>query len=171
MPPYSWHSHLSSERLAVKLSLPVLRTLICRNWDSNTQPSACEVNSLTNCTTSTAHAVVCGKQRNKWIKIISLIRLSVFLDVVLVKNFINLQEKTKHKNNLYPHSEEYLILLFFPLFILILYNIIYLWHAHTRYKFYKKWHKIVWILLTNQHYFTRAVNSLSHIAANVLLAW
>ena len=31
-----------SERLAVGLSLPVYTTSVCRGWESNTQPSACE---------------------------------------------------------------------------------------------------------------------------------
>ena len=43
-----------SERLAVKLSLPVLTTLVCRGWDSNTQPSACVANVLTHCATAAA---------------------------------------------------------------------------------------------------------------------
>ena len=36
-----------AERLAVELSLSVLT--VCRGWDSNTQPSACEANALTHC--------------------------------------------------------------------------------------------------------------------------
>ena len=35
-----------AERLAVELSLPVFTTYVCRGWDSNTQPSACEANAL-----------------------------------------------------------------------------------------------------------------------------
>ena len=34
------------ERLVVDLSLPVLSTQVCSGLDSNTQPSACEVNAL-----------------------------------------------------------------------------------------------------------------------------
>ena len=34
--------------LAVELSQPVLTTYVCHGWDSNTQHSACMVNSLTN---------------------------------------------------------------------------------------------------------------------------
>ena len=35
-----------AERLAVELSLPVLTSKVCRRWDSNIQPSACETNAL-----------------------------------------------------------------------------------------------------------------------------
>ena len=41
-----------AERLAVELSLPVFTTKVCRGWDSNTQPSACGANALTNCATA-----------------------------------------------------------------------------------------------------------------------
>ena len=34
------------EHLAVELSLPVLATSECPSWDSNTQPSACGTNAL-----------------------------------------------------------------------------------------------------------------------------
>ena len=34
-----------AERLAVVLSLPVLKIEVCRGWDSNTQPSACGANA------------------------------------------------------------------------------------------------------------------------------
>ena len=37
----------NAERLAVELSLPVFTSWVCRGWDSNTQPSACEANALT----------------------------------------------------------------------------------------------------------------------------
>ena len=36
---------------AVELLLPLFSTKVCRGWDSNTQPSACEANALTNCVT------------------------------------------------------------------------------------------------------------------------
>ena len=32
-------------------SLPVIETKVCRSWDSNTKPSACEANALTHCAT------------------------------------------------------------------------------------------------------------------------
>ena len=41
-----------AERLAVELLLPVFTTYICRGWDSNTQPSACEANALAYCATA-----------------------------------------------------------------------------------------------------------------------
>ena len=44
----------NAERLAVELSLHVLTTWVCRCWDSNTQPSACGSNALTNCATIAA---------------------------------------------------------------------------------------------------------------------
>ena len=44
----------ASERLVVEISLPVLTTYVCRGWDSNTQVSACEANTLTNCATAAA---------------------------------------------------------------------------------------------------------------------
>ena len=42
----------TAKRLAVELSLPVLTTWDCRCLDSNTQPSACEANALTDCATA-----------------------------------------------------------------------------------------------------------------------
>ena len=39
-----------AERLAVKVSQPVFTTYVCRGWDSNIQPSACDANALTDCT-------------------------------------------------------------------------------------------------------------------------
>ena len=38
-----------AERLTVELSLPVFITSVCRDWDSNTQPSACGSNALNHC--------------------------------------------------------------------------------------------------------------------------
>ena len=43
-----------NERLAVELLLPVLTNKACHGWDSNTQPSSCEVNALTDCATIAA---------------------------------------------------------------------------------------------------------------------
>ena len=56
----SVHGHLRgpmkltpfAERLAEELSLPVFTTSVCRDRDSNTQPSACRANILTNCATA-----------------------------------------------------------------------------------------------------------------------
>ena len=42
-----------AELLGVELSLPVSTTRVCRDWDSNTQPSACEAIALTHCATAT----------------------------------------------------------------------------------------------------------------------
>ena len=39
---------LIAEQFSMDLSLPVFMTIFRRGWDSNTQPSACEANSLTN---------------------------------------------------------------------------------------------------------------------------
>ena len=47
-----------SEHLAVELTLPVLTTYVCRDWDSNTKPFACGMNALTNCTTASARPEV-----------------------------------------------------------------------------------------------------------------
>ena len=41
-----------AERLAVELSLPVFTSSFCRDWDSNTQPSASEANALAHCATA-----------------------------------------------------------------------------------------------------------------------
>ena len=41
-----------AERLTLKLALPVITTLVCRGWDSNTRPSACDVNAITYCATA-----------------------------------------------------------------------------------------------------------------------
>ena len=46
-----------AERLAVELSQPVFTTWVCRGWDSITQPSACEVNALTDWITAAAYAL------------------------------------------------------------------------------------------------------------------
>ena len=43
------------ERLAIELSLPVFTTSVRRGWDSNTQPSTCEANSLTHCATAAVY--------------------------------------------------------------------------------------------------------------------
>ena len=41
-----------AERLSVELSLPISTPpCVCRGWDSNTKPSACEANALTDCST------------------------------------------------------------------------------------------------------------------------
>ena len=40
-----------AERVPVELSLPFFTTKVCRGWDSNSQPSACESNALTDCVT------------------------------------------------------------------------------------------------------------------------
>ena len=45
-----------AERVAVELSLPLLRTKVCRGWDSNTKPSA-SVNALTHCATVTVYMI------------------------------------------------------------------------------------------------------------------
>ena len=44
-----------AERLAVELSLPVFTTLVCRGWDSNTQPSARGTNTLNDYATSAVY--------------------------------------------------------------------------------------------------------------------
>ena len=41
-----------AERLAVRLSLSVFTTKVCRGWNSNIQPSTCEANALTDCVTA-----------------------------------------------------------------------------------------------------------------------
>ena len=43
----------SAESLAVLLWLPVFTTWVCRGWNSNVQPSACEANALPGCATAT----------------------------------------------------------------------------------------------------------------------
>ena len=40
---------LVPERLAVEVSLHVLTNLVCRGWDSNTQPSTCGAIALIDC--------------------------------------------------------------------------------------------------------------------------
>ena len=45
------HTYIA-EDWAVELSLPVSTTWVCRGWDSNTQPSACEANAQTHCATA-----------------------------------------------------------------------------------------------------------------------
>ena len=43
-----------AECVAVELFLPIFTTYVCRGWDSNTQLSACEENTLTHCATAAA---------------------------------------------------------------------------------------------------------------------
>ena len=55
-----YHCHLRgtvtlipvAELLAVELSLPGFTTQVCRGLDSNTKPSACDLNALTDCATT-----------------------------------------------------------------------------------------------------------------------
>ena len=47
-----------AERLALELSLPIFTTYICRGCDSNTQPAACGVNALTNCTIAAVDTLI-----------------------------------------------------------------------------------------------------------------
>lgn len=42
---------LIARRLAVELSLPILSTKVCHDWDSNSHLSACQANALTHCAT------------------------------------------------------------------------------------------------------------------------
>ena len=46
-----------ADRWAVELSLHVLTIYVCRGWDSNTQPSACEANTLTHCAITTGYSI------------------------------------------------------------------------------------------------------------------
>ena len=41
-----------AERLALEQSLPIFPTKVCRGWDSNTKPFACEANALAPCATA-----------------------------------------------------------------------------------------------------------------------
>ena len=47
-----WQSHLFLSVKQWSFSLPVFTTKVCRGWDSKTQPSACEANTLTHCATA-----------------------------------------------------------------------------------------------------------------------
>ena len=54
VPHLLWHGtpvH-NAERLAPRLSLPILTTWVCRGRDSKTQPSACKANAPTDCATA-----------------------------------------------------------------------------------------------------------------------
>ena len=53
-----------AERVALELSLPLLRTKVCRGWDSNTKPSA-SVNALTHCATATVYMIKILPTRRK----------------------------------------------------------------------------------------------------------
>ena len=50
------YSHLFAECLAMEQSLPDLTTWVCRDWNSNTQPTTCEVNALSDCATEAVSA-------------------------------------------------------------------------------------------------------------------
>ena len=43
-----------AERLAVEMSLSVFTSWACGGWDSNTQPSTCDANALTDCANAAA---------------------------------------------------------------------------------------------------------------------
>ena len=47
-----------AERLAVELSLSVLTIEDCHGHDSNTKPSTCEANALTNCAVAAANQII-----------------------------------------------------------------------------------------------------------------
>ena len=49
---------LNAERLAVEPALPVVKTKVCRGWDSNTQPSACVANALNQFAIAAARVLV-----------------------------------------------------------------------------------------------------------------
>ena len=50
---------MSHRAFIIELSLPVFTTKVCRGWDLNTQPFACQANALTDCNTvATADSVV-----------------------------------------------------------------------------------------------------------------
>ena len=53
-----------ADHLAVELSLPVLTTYNSGGWDSNTQPSTCKSNTLTNCATAAVNHFI------HWLKFI-----------------------------------------------------------------------------------------------------
>ena len=53
-----------AERLALELSLPVFTTWVCRGWDSNTQPSTCGANALSQCATAAVYVHVLSKYSN-----------------------------------------------------------------------------------------------------------
>ena len=53
-----------AERLTVELSLPVFITSVCRDWDSNTQPSACGSNALNHCTAAAVLNFQCIQSLN-----------------------------------------------------------------------------------------------------------
>lgn len=50
------YSNLLAECLAMEQSLPDLTTWVCRDWNSNIQPSTCEVNALSDCATEVVSA-------------------------------------------------------------------------------------------------------------------
>ena len=47
IPEDPWHSHLLSSVL--RFGAVITCFYVCRDWDSNTQPSACGANALTHC--------------------------------------------------------------------------------------------------------------------------
>ena len=46
-----------AERFEVELSLPFFTDYVCRGWDSNTQPFACEAIALTDCATAAVQKI------------------------------------------------------------------------------------------------------------------
>ena len=61
------------ERLALEMSLPVFTTLVCRGWDSNTQPSTCKSNVLSLCAnTAVKYQCTCKIKNYEAVKIENL---------------------------------------------------------------------------------------------------
>ena len=70
-----------AERLPVEMSLPVITTSVCRDWDSNTQPSASGANALFDCATAAVSILLLSKNCT----ILPILR--IFLEQILRKEF------------------------------------------------------------------------------------
>ena len=55
-----------AERLTVELSLPTFTPWVCRSWNSNTKPSACEANALIVYSTAAVFTTSLYLKKNNW---------------------------------------------------------------------------------------------------------
>ena len=62
-----WHSHLLPSVWWWSCHYQVFTTKFCRSWNSNSQPSACGENALTNCATTAALSFVALKNFKQFI--------------------------------------------------------------------------------------------------------
>ena len=88
-----------AERLAVELSLFVFTTYCYRGWDSNTQPSACGANAITDSATDALISLVETKKLKCWLSDLYIINF-----VILFKYCTSLIMCRTYSKNVYAHA-------------------------------------------------------------------